>query len=431
MAPRQVSFYGQNQGGPLGGTVAARDYRIDPRRQIGQNLLRNGSSMAPVQSTTEGIARALQGAAGGYFAGQARDELKAKEAQTAQDMSAVLAGGNAQPWVDPDTGAVAPNQNPTGGFGGMAEALKGMDNPDMVAFAQKVAMGQMQERQAIAQAEAARATKIADRDEGREYDEKVADFDQARKMALKSAPGGANSPTGRPASPIQNFAERQRLVKVYGDGSPEVRRFDDYVRANKVVDTGSSLVVHNPSDPANPTTVAPKTLKPGEKPGVKEALAAAVVEGKALGEARVSLADAQASMPKLMSSVETLSELGKKATYSLGGQAVDFAVNQAGYDTEGATARVKYISNVKNNILPLLRQTFGAAFTAAEGDSLLVTMGDPDKTSVQKDAALDSFIKNKMMDLETKKRRVSAAEGKAVNRSAEDEALLNRYAPKN
>ncbi len=198
MAPRQVSFYGQNQGGPLGGTVAARDYRIDPRRQIGQNLLRNGSSMAPVQSITEGIARALQGAAGGYFAGQARDELKAKEAQTAQDMSAVLAAGNAQPWVDPDTGGVAPNQNPTGGFGGMAEALKGMDNPDMVAFAQKVAMGQMQERQAIAQAEAARATKIADRDEGREYDAELAKVEQENKIALKTTPDGKPKNAKRP-----------------------------------------------------------------------------------------------------------------------------------------------------------------------------------------------------------------------------------------
>jgi dsDNA-binding SOS-regulon protein len=76
-----------------------------------------------------------------------------------------------------------------------------------------------------------------------------------------------------------------------------------------------------------------------------------------------------------------------------------------GGPTEGALARVSYISHVKNNILPLLRQTFGAAFTAAEGDSLLATLGDPDMHPDEKKAALAAFIADKRATLETLRRQ--------------------------
>jgi hypothetical protein len=61
--------------------------------------------------------------------------------------------------------------------------------------------------------------------------------------------------------------------------------------------------------------------------------------------------------------------------------------------------------------LPLLRQTFGAAFTVAEGDSLLATLGDPNMHPDEKNAVLDAFIENKRRDLETKRRRVSSDAG--------------------
>jgi|GEM_PF-5208933 len=90
MATRNVSFYGQGQRAPLGGGQIQSAYQDDPRRQIAQNLMQSGSSTAPVQSVTEGIARALSGAAGGYFAGEARRDTEAKEADRRKKMSDVL-----------------------------------------------------------------------------------------------------------------------------------------------------------------------------------------------------------------------------------------------------------------------------------------------------------------------------------------------------
>jgi hypothetical protein len=65
---------------------------------------------------------------------------------------------------------------------------------------------------------------------------------------------------------------------------------------------------------------------------------------------------------------------------------------------------------IKNNVLPLLRQTFGAAFTAAEGDSLLATFGDPNMAPTEKEAVLDALIESKTADLETKYRLVMRGE---------------------
>ena len=76
---------------------------------------------------------------------------------------------------------------------------------------------------------------------------------------------------------------------------------------------------------------------------------------------------------------------------------------------KGASDRAEYIARVKNNILPLLRQTFGAAFTAAEGDSLLATLGDPNMHPSQKDAVLKAFIDGKRAELETLTRQTGAA----------------------
>jgi|TARA_R110000824_G_scaffold394108_1_gene593710 hypothetical protein len=187
MANKSVSFYGA-------GPQAAARQQIDPRRLMAQQLMQSGGSTAPVQSIGEGITRALSGVAGGYFAGEANRDQKAEQQAAMADMAKVLSAGNAQQWVDPDTGAVAPNQNPTGGYAGMNAALSDINNPNLAGFAQNVAMGQMQDRRETEKDAAARATKIADRDEGRVYDAGLADAEQERKIALKQAPSGPKEP---------------------------------------------------------------------------------------------------------------------------------------------------------------------------------------------------------------------------------------------
>ena len=64
------------------------------------------------------------------------------------------------------------------------------------------------------------------------------------------------------------------------------------------------------------------------------------------------------------------------------------------------------IAIVDNQILPLLKQTFGPAFTDQEGESLKATLGDPDATPDEKMAQLDAFIDAKMRALETQEREL-------------------------
>lgn len=120
------------------------------------------------------------------------------------------------------------------------------------------------------------------------------------------------------------------------------------------------------------------------------------------------LNEMEAYLPQLEETVKELSKLGKTATYTKAGQAVDTALRQSGMPSRQAgIARSEYISLVDNQILPLLRQTFGAQFTEKEGQSLKATLGDPDKSPSEKDAVLRSFIRQKKAKIESLKREVS------------------------
>lgn len=168
-------------------------------------------------------------------------------------------------------------------------------------------------------------------------------------------------------------------------------------------------------------------LKPGDQPAVRGAQAKASVIGKEEGEQTALLADMQASLPRLESVVKELSALGQKATYTKGGVLRDIVAQEAGFgSTEGAVARKAYIAKVDNEILPLLRQTFGAAFTQKEGESLKATLGDPNVPPDQKDAVLQAFIETKRAQIETQKRRVGVP-GSVNNPASDIESLLKKY----
>ena len=55
---------------------------------------------------------------------------------------------------------------------------------------------------------------------------------------------------------------------------------------------------------------------------------------------------------------------------------------------------------VDNQVLPMLRDTFGAQFTVKEGETLRATLGDPDKTPAEKKAVLEAFIEQKIRNIE-------------------------------
>lgn len=112
-------------------------------------------------------------------------------------------------------------------------------------------------------------------------------------------------------------------------------------------------------------------------------------------------------LPELEQTVKELNTLGQQATYTKLGQLSDFMRKETGMQEDaGALARTAYAAMVDNQVLPLLRQTFGAAFTAAEGDRLRNTLGDPDKSPKAKAFVLDAFIKQKKKDIKSLQREL-------------------------
>ena len=149
------------------------------------------------------------------------------------------------------------------------------------------------------------------------------------------------------------------------------------------------------------------TPKPGEMPDFRGAQNAAEAAGTEQGKQEALFKDMGASLPRLEQVVSQLSELGKTATYTKTGQAYNAARRELGMQPpDSAIARKEYISKVDNEVLPLLRQTFGAQFTQREGESLKLTMGDPDASPSEKEAVLRSFIDSKRAQIDSMRSRL-------------------------
>jgi hypothetical protein len=125
------------------------------------------------------------------------------------------------------------------------------------------------------------------------------------------------------------------------------------------------------------------------------------VVGKEDGEAKANLAVMRGKLPGLKVVVEQLGKIGDVAAYTKAGQLLDYGRSQANLPPRPeAIARTKYIAMVDNQILPLLRETFGAQFTVKEGESLRTTLGDPEKSPQEKRAVLNAFIEQKARNIE-------------------------------
>ena len=151
----------------------------------------------------------------------------------------------------------------------------------------------------------------------------------------------------------------------------------------------------------------------------------ATAEAKSRGETLTTLGQAKASLPALTEIVGQLRDLAPIATSTIGGKVFDIAAKELGFGaTKGATAKAKYTAIIDNQILPLLKQTFGAAFTAAEGERLRATLGDPDADPSEKAAQLDAFISAKIREIETKERQLAPD---APTKSLSIDDLVNKY----
>jgi hypothetical protein len=144
------------------------------------------------------------------------------------------------------------------------------------------------------------------------------------------------------------------------------------------------------------------------------------VLAKAQSEAIVDLSDLEAMEPQLQDVVERLKDLSPLATYTMAGRGFDVLAKELGFgSTQGANARTKYIAIIDNQILPLLRPTFGAAFTEREGDKLKKTLGDENATPSQKREALDAFWDQIQMNLKTKRSKAESLGQEVQQRTQE------------
>lgn len=149
-------------------------------------------------------------------------------------------------------------------------------------------------------------------------------------------------------------------------------------------------------------------------------VAQAAVQGKAEGENVTQLASMQAKLPGLELVVTDLNALADQATYTAVGLAMDETLKQLGRDPRPeAIARAEYIAMVDNQVLPLLRDTFGAAFTEKEGQTLKNTLGDPAKSPAEKKAVLRAFIAQKKRDVEDLQTQVTKADGSGLPPAAD------------
>lgn len=147
------------------------------------------------------------------------------------------------------------------------------------------------------------------------------------------------------------------------------------------------------------------------EPKIKDAVKAAETAAQERGEVITDLERAEAALPGLSDAIEELKELAQIATSTLGGRAFDVMVKELGFGaTKGSTARAKYSSIVRNQLFPLLKQTFGSAFTQVEGEKLEATLGDINASPTEKIAQLESFLEQKYRDIRTKKKQLGVKE---------------------
>lgn len=225
------------------------------------------------------------------------------------------------------------------------------------------------------------------------------------KLAAQQAALDAKGAAGFGANAPSNVQEWE----YYSQLTPEEQtQYLNMKRTNSPLNIGTGFVTQ---DPAKPGTIigAPITID-NRTPAYDAGYGS--VEGKTDAENAELYESVSSKMPGLKSVVDQLAALSDTATYSQSGQAMDAVKREFGVPVgQGAIDRASYIAIVDNQVLPLLKDTFGAAFTVQEGESLRATLGNPDLSPPEKKAVLDAFIEQKYRDVEAMRRKAPGQNG--------------------
>jgi hypothetical protein len=144
------------------------------------------------------------------------------------------------------------------------------------------------------------------------------------------------------------------------------------------------------------------------------------------GEAAALYESLSSKMPGLQKVVSELDVLADQATYTTAGQLRDYGMKELGMEpTESAVARAKYVAMVDNQVLPMLRDTFGAQFTVVEGETLRKTLGDPNKSPAEKKAVLSAFIEQKARNIEAAARQGGVVPQQPASQAVPDVSTMS------
>ena len=125
----------------------------------------------------------------------------------------------------------------------------------------------------------------------------------------------------------------------------------------------------------------------------------------------VNRADAEFDLPTARRAA-----LATIATSTMGGRTFDFASRELGFgSTKGATARAKFVATIANQVLPLLKPTFGGSFSIQEGQELKASLADPDVSPEEKLAQLTAFLDQKERDILSKQRELLQSAAKDLS----------------
>jgi hypothetical protein len=371
--------------------------------------------------TYQNVGNSIAGGINQYQENQALEQEQAKKQQLMQQASQVLERGNPQEIAQfsmqyPDIGAAM-----QGGIKFANDATK----ENMKQSMQKVIAGGdaaqiLQERIQIVESNGGDATQsreelnVLSRMGADQYRSMVGNI-YSMQYGVEGVPGmdGTAMPAG--------FREFLLLTKAAGlepgsEGSKEAA----LVALGTVARAGESASERLARDPElarrvveleQQTAAAKESGKLesqlAQLPDIRASIQTAEASAASRGESLSSLNRAQAALPGLKEVVNKLIGLADVATYTLAGRAFDTVAKEFGFGaTEGSTARAKMESLVNNQILPLLRDTFGAQFTEKEGEQLRKTMLDINASPAQKKEILGSFFEQKMRDLDTKGREI-------------------------
>jgi hypothetical protein len=157
-------------------------------------------------------------------------------------------------------------------------------------------------------------------------------------------------------------------------------------------------------------------------PGVRAAVKLAEQQAQSRGETFTELNSAKAALPGLKTVVENLKVLSSEATFTLAGRSFNAIAKELGISTKGSTSRAAMVAMVDNQVLPLLKPIFGAAFTAIEGDRLRNAFLDPNSTPDSRVASLNAFQDQMERNIETKQRELDLANVGGLNQQVRQQS---------